>query len=86
MQKSTCEKVHVHVYFSKILQKLKVVSSYIYGKKILSRNKSFFLNKNLKVFKIENRKFWAKQNHALKITFRKTASNKQIQREKRGDI
>ena len=28
-QKNTCEKVHVHVYFSKILRKLKVISSYI---------------------------------------------------------
>ena len=63
-QENTCEKVHVHVYFSKILRKLKVVSSCIYGKNILSRNNSFFLNKNLKVFETENRKFWAKRNHA----------------------
>ena len=37
----------------------------IFMVKILSRNNSFFLNKNSKVFETENRKFWAKQNHAL---------------------
>ena len=48
-----------------IFQKFYENSFFLYlWKKIFSRN-SFFLNKNSKVFKTENRKFWAKQNHAL---------------------
>ena len=61
-QKNTCEKVHVHVYFSKVLRKLKVISSYIYGKKYFQGTK---MNKNSKVFETENWKFCAKQKHAL---------------------
>ena len=62
MQKNTFEKDHVHVYFSKILRKLKVISSYIYEiqEQLLSKNNSFFLKKNSKVFEIENPKFWTK--------------------------
>ena len=40
--KKTCEKVHVHVFFSKILGKLKVISSYIYGKKYFQGTTHFF--------------------------------------------
>ena len=49
-QKNTCEKVHVHVYFSKVLRKLKAISSYIYGKKYFQGTK---MNKNPKVFETE---------------------------------
>ena len=38
-QKNNCEKVNVHVYFSKVLQKLKVISSYIYGKNTFKEQK-----------------------------------------------
>ena len=53
IQKNTCEKVDVHVYFSKVLQKLKVISSYIFEiqEQQLSRDNSFFLNKSLKFLK-----------------------------------
>ena len=54
--KNTCEKVHVHVFFSKILGKLKVISSYIYGKKYFQGTTHFFW--------IKIRRF-LKQNHAL---------------------
>ena len=61
-KRNTWEKVHVHIYLSKILQKLKVISSYVYGKKYFQGTK---MNKNSKVFETENWKFCAKQNHAL---------------------
>ena len=53
--------------FQKFLQKLKVISSYIFEiqEQLLSRNNSFFLNKNSKVFETENRMFWTKQNYAF---------------------
>ena len=54
--KNICEKVHVHVFFSKILGKLKVISSYIYGKKYFQGTTHFFW--------IKIRRF-LKQNHAL---------------------
>ena len=48
--------------FQNFLQKLKVISSYIFEiqEQLLSRNNSFFLNKNSKVFETENRTFWTK--------------------------
>ena len=67
MQKNTCEKVHVHVHFSKIFRKLKVISSYNFEiqEQLLPRNNPFFLNKNLKVFETENWTIWTKQSHVL---------------------
>ena len=61
-KENTCDKVHVHVYFSSILRNLKVILSYIFEiqEQLLSRNNSFFLNKNLKDFETDNRKFGAK--------------------------
>ena len=55
IHKNTCEKVHVNVYFSKILQKLKVISPYLFEieEHLLSRHSSFFRNKNLNFFETE---------------------------------
>ena len=85
-QKNTCEKVHVHVYFSKVLQKL----SYFYP--IFMEKNTFKEQKWIKIRRFLKQKiesfapnkttlyFW------LKINFRKMASNKHIKGERRGDI
>ena len=83
MQKNTCEKVHVHVHFSRIFRKLKVISSYNFEiqEQLLPRNNSFFLHKNLKVFETENWTFWTKPSHVfflMQEKFRMIASNKHL--------
>ena len=78
-QKNTCEKVHVHVYFSKVLRKLKVFSSYINGKKYFQGTTHFFSIKIRRFLKQLIESFGPNKTKLyfwLKINFRKMASNK----------
>ena len=83
-QKNTCEKVHVHIYFWKILRRLKVISSYIFEiqEQLLSRNNSFFLNKKFEGFWNKKLKILdqIKQRFSFrfKINIRKMTSNKHV--------
>ena len=88
-QENTCEKVHVHVYFSKILRKLKVISSDIYGKKYFQGTTHFFWIKIWRFLKQTIESFGPNKTTLyfwLKINLRKMASNKHIKGERRGDI
>ena len=83
MQKNTCEKVHVHVHFSRIFRKLKVISSYNFEiqEQLLPRNNLFFWIKIWRFLKQKIERFGPNKTtffFLIQKKFRMIASNKHL--------